>query len=150
MLANIYGYQFNPCYEDVCFRFFSARTTSKVSFTLSREQRKAVFSYRAAEDKLQLPKIHLVINNRVSEYQLRFTSSLLWNPRQGKRVIKMFNFNFKIFGLSWKALYTVMFNVQGLQNSIFKVIEGFQSYGRYCFEDTLQSFPRQTRYLHDH
>ena len=73
MLANIYGYQFNPCYEDVCFRFFSARTTSKVSFTLSREQRKAVFSFRAYEEKLQLPKIHLVINNRVSEYQLRLT-----------------------------------------------------------------------------
>ena len=27
--------------------------------------------FRAAEERLQLPKIHLVINNRVSEYQLR-------------------------------------------------------------------------------
>ena len=82
MLANIYGYQFNPCYEDVCFRFFSARTTSKVSFTLSREQRKAVFSFRAHEEKLQLPKIHLVINNRVSEYQLRF---LFYGTRDKER-----------------------------------------------------------------
>ena len=48
------------------------------------------------------------------------------------------------------GLQCSMYNVQGFQNSIFKVIEGFQSYGRYCFEDTLQSFPRQTRYLHDH
>lgn len=59
MLANVYGYDFNPSYEDVCFR----------------EQKKYVFSYRAPEEGLVLPRLHLAINNRVTLYNFRSSKS---------------------------------------------------------------------------
>ena len=41
------------------------------SFILCRRLKKDVFYLRAEEEGLKLPQIHLLINNRVSEYELR-------------------------------------------------------------------------------
>ena len=87
MLANIYGYEFNHSYDDPSFR--SRKYTSLSSLTseyqissdtlnnnifiihLFSAQKERVFAYRAREENLELPQIHLAINNRVIQYALR-------------------------------------------------------------------------------
>jgi len=69
MLANIYGTQFNPSYDDACFRM----------------HKKAVFSSRAKKEGLELPKIHLAINNRVAQYGTRSSKTF---KAMGDTVVK--------------------------------------------------------------
>ena len=48
-----------------------------ILLNLYSELRKNVFASRAVEEGLKLPEIHLLINNRVSEYELRCVFCLL-------------------------------------------------------------------------
>ena len=50
---------------------FHASLCTYFTFILCRRLKKDVFYLRAEEEGLQLPQIHLLINNRVSEYELR-------------------------------------------------------------------------------
>ena len=70
LLSNTFSFQFLDNYKDVCFRL-SIKATQNNSLNATRELRKELFSCRAEEEGLQLPKIHLVINSRVPEYELR-------------------------------------------------------------------------------
>jgi len=69
MLANIYGYEFNHSYDDPSFS----------------AQKERVFAYRAKKENLELPRIHLAINNRVIQYALRSSKA---NRAMGDSVVE--------------------------------------------------------------
>ena len=59
-----------------------------ILFNLFRELRKKVFASRAVEEGLKLPEIHLLINNRVSEYELRCVFLLIKHFNLFIKVVK--------------------------------------------------------------
>ena len=105
-------------------RFHQTHQTTKSSLSIcSSAQKERVFAYRAREENLELPQIHLAINNRVIQYALRWP--LLLQKNSLKRI----------------AFFSPLL--------LSKVIQGQQSNGRLSCRSPLQGVWKKTRNLHE-